>query len=199
MTDQVSRRTDIGTEPKPRYLLLEPGGGGGRKCSGEERVQTTARCLERVVESDVRIVAIQFGSSSDTRRAILLEFVSILKNSVKTGDLTVVALVSARHRILLEALKRAGADFVFILPEKTANSFCICDVLDRLTPNNRPEHLLEEICPNLNYSAIDSQREISLCGAYRNRMVLGGSRLHNLCETTGHLGCEYYLNPRTIQ
>jgi hypothetical protein len=27
-------------------------------------------------------------------------------------------------------------------------------------------------------------------------MVLGGSRLHETCETEAHLGCEYYLHPR---
>jgi len=26
--------------------------------------------------------------------------------------------------------------------------------------------------------------------------VLGGHRLHEICETQGHLQCEYYLNPR---
>ena len=157
---------------------------------------TPARCLERVGEGDVRAVAIVFGSGSDTRRATLLEFVSILKNNAKTGDLTVVAVVPARHRLLLEALKGEGADFVFIFPENTADSFCIADILGGLTVKNRPEHILKEICPHLNYSAIDSRREISLCGAYRNRMVLGGSRLHNICETTEHFECEYYINPR---
>lgn len=196
MTVQIRNDAGSSTAQKGRCLLLDPSGGAGRKCQNEERVLTPARCLERVGEGDVRAVAIVFGSGSDTRRATLLEFVSILKNNAKTGDLTVVAVVPARHRLLLEALKREGADFVFIFSESTANSFCVDDMLGGLTAKNRPEHILKEICPHLNYSAIDSRREISLCGAYRNRMVLGGSRLHNICETNEHIGCEYYLNPR---
>jgi len=196
MTAQIRSDAESSTEQKGRCLLLDPRGGAGWKCQNEERVLTPARCLERVGEGDVRAVAIVFGSGSDARRATLLEFVSILKHNAKTGDLTVVAVVPTRHRLLLEALKREGADFVFIFPEDTANSFCVGDILGGLTTKNRPEHILKEICPNLNYSAIDSCREISLCGAYRNRMVLGGSRLHNICETTEYFGCEYYLNPR---
>ena len=40
----------------------------------------------------------------------------------------------------------------------------------------------------------DDQEELTVCGAYMNRMVLGGKRLHEVCETLNHLHCEYFIN-----
>ncbi len=179
-----------------RCLILDPRGALGRKCAGEERVFTTARCLERAAEGDARMVVILFGNSSNARRGGLVDFVSILKRNAQTADVAVVAVLPARHRLLIEALQMVRTDYVLIIPENTIDSFCIGASLDKLTPHDQPEHILNAICPRLNYNAIDSRHEIMLCGAYRDRMVLGGSRLRETCETSAHLGCEYYLNPR---
>jgi len=40
---------------------------------------------------------------------------------------------------------------------------------------------------------------MTVCRAYGNRMVLGGERLHEICETSNHLHCDYFLNSRLIQ
>jgi len=196
MTGSTKNNPGEGQRETDKYLILDLSGAAGRKCTGEERVFTTARCLERAAEGGMRIVVILFDNNSSTRRNNLVEFVSILKRNIKTAGLTVVAVLPSPHRVMIEALQRMGTDFVLILPNSATNSFCIGASLNKLSPQDRPESHLKEICPNLNYNAIDSQREIMLCGAYRNRMVLGGSRLHKTCETTAHLGCEYYLNPR---
>jgi hypothetical protein len=179
-----------------RCLVLDPRGALGRQCAGEERVFTTARCLERAAEGGPRMVVILFGSNSNARRGGLVDFVSILKSNAKTADVAVVAVLPARHRLLIEALKMVRTDYVLIIPEKTTDSFCIGASLSKLTPLDHPGHILKAICPRLNYNAIDSQHEITLCGAYRDRMVLGGSRLRETCETSAHLSCEYFLNPR---
>ena len=179
-----------------RCLILDPSGVLGRKCAGEERVLTTARCLERAAERSAHMVVILFGNISSARQGGLVDFVSILKRNAKTADVAVVAVLPARHRLLIEALKMVQTDYVLIIPKNTTDSYCIGASLNKLTPQDHPEHILKEICPRLNYSPIDSQREIMLCGAYRDRMVLGGSRLRETCETSAHLDCEFYLNPR---
>jgi hypothetical protein len=198
MIDEARSKADADPRRASRYLLLDQDGDAGEECPGEERVFTPARCLERAAEGDVRLVALLFKSGSNARRAALVELISILKRNESTCGLTIVAFLPARHRLLIEALKRAGADFVQLLGEGAANSFCVGDALHCLGPEDRPEHHLSEICPHINYSDIDSHLELALCGAYRNRMVLGGPRLQSTCATAGHLACEYYLNPRLV-
>jgi hypothetical protein len=58
------------------------------------------------------------------------------------------------------------------------------------------QRYLAVLCPFLHYSRIDSQREMTVCGAYLDRLVLGGRWLREVCETEDHLHCEYFLNPR---
>ncbi|EPR44188.1 hypothetical protein dsmv_1138 [Desulfococcus multivorans DSM 2059] len=48
----------------------------------------------------------------------------------------------------------------------------------------------------LHYNKIESRHELTVCGAYLDRMILGGHRLGEVCQTEKHLSCEYYLNPR---
>jgi len=198
MIDETRSKADTDPARTSRYLLLDQDGDAGEECPGEERVYTPARCLERAAEGDVRTVALLFKNSCDARREALVELISILKRNESTCGLTIVAFLPARHRLLIEALKRSGADFVQLLGAGAANPLCVGEALRCLGPENRPEHHLGEICPYINYSDIDSHLELALCGAYRNRMVLGGPRLQTTCATTGHLACEYYINPRPV-
>jgi hypothetical protein len=69
-------------------------------------------------------------------------------------------------------------------------------IIDELGPDDRLERHLPVLCSFLHYREIDAQHELTVCGAYRDRMVLGGFWLHEICETENHLHCEYYLNPR---
>ncbi len=54
----------------------------------------------------------------------------------------------------------------------------------------------EPSCPFLKRRPINADEEMSVCGAYRDRLVLGGRRLREVCETDNHRYCEYFLNPR---
>ena len=65
-----------------------------------------------------------------------------------------------------------------------------------LEPKDQVNLQLKRLFPYLHYSQIDSRNEMTVCGAYLDRMVLGGQRLHEICETQEHLQCEYSLNPR---
>ena len=134
MRDETRINADSDPGLVDRYLLLDPDGDAGGKCPGEERVFTPARCLERAAEGDVRLVAMLFKSSSDVRRATLVELISILKRNESTCGLTIVAFLPARHRLLIEALKRSGADFVLLLENVRPIHFALgrpCIVCDR--------------------------------------------------------------------
>ena len=70
------------------------------------------------------------------------------------------------------------------------------EIVDALGPDDRVERQLAGVCPYLHYNLIDPEHEMTVCGACLDRMVLGNGRLHDICETRHHLGCEYFLNPR---
>ena len=96
-----------------------------------------------------------------------------------------------------EALDHEGVDFVkYVVADTTLDSNKMRKIIHELGPDDRLERHLEVVCPFLHYNETDSKHEMAVCGAYLDRMVLGGRRLHELCETEDHLHCEYYLNPR---
>jgi hypothetical protein len=68
-------------------------------------------------------------------------------------------------------------------------------IIEGLGPDDCLARHLAILCPFLYYREIDSQHEMTVCGAYLDRMVLGGRRLRELCQTEDHLHCEYFLNP----
>ncbi len=37
---------------------------------------------------------------------------------------------------------------------------------------------------------------MTVCGAYSDRLVLAGRRLHELCEAEAHTHCEYFLRSK---
>jgi hypothetical protein len=129
-------------------------------------------------------------------RNTLVELSAALKRNSHTRKCPVLVLLHSRHRKLLEDLNRAGVDFAKYIEEIILDSNQMQKIIDGLGPDDRLERHLAVVCPFLHYSEIDSLNELTVCGAYLDRMVLGGRWLHEICETENHLHCEYYLNPR---
>jgi hypothetical protein len=112
----------------------------------------------------------------------------------------VAAFIERPHQKLIERLGRAGADSVDFRtgmePEQMEETISQLWQDRSLTPVQK---VLERLCPFLAYLQSDGGKyELPVCGAYRNRLVLGGSRLHEICHTMDHRHCEYYLNPRAV-
>jgi len=147
------------------------------------------------VELNPDFVVIRFGGKTFDDRKMLVELAAALKTNRYTKKSRIVALLPFKHRKLLEDLHDAGTDFI-----KYIDSQMKPDHLPRfvkeLGPSDRLEKHLATICPYLHYCEIDAKTELTTCGAYLDRMVLGGFRLHGICETENHLHCEYYINPR---
>lgn len=180
-----------------RFLLCDTTGNVGELSSPEyEWVPSPIQCLSRAVDAQPGITAVRIGRVPIREREALVELSAALKRNSHSRGCPVLVLLHSKHRRLIEDLNRVGVDFVKYIGEITLDSNTIRPIVEELGPDDRLERQLAVLCPFLHYRHIDSQHEMTVCGAYRDRMVLGGKRLHEICETRDHLACEYYLNPR---
>jgi hypothetical protein len=129
-------------------------------------------------------------------REALVELCVVLKRNSRTRKTPVLALLHGKHRGMLEALADAGVDFVKTIAERPLSAPLLIKIIHALGTKDRVGRQLADLCSHLHYERMDSEHEITLCGAYLDRMVLGGHWLHERCETQNHLKCEYFLKPR---
>ena len=183
-----------------RFLLSDCSGQSELTSDDGEVVHSPLQCLDKAVDGNPEIIVVRFGEMPIWEREALVELCATLKRNSHTQQIPVLALLPAKHRGLMEELARAGVDFIKViiqvLGEATLSSTLIREIIEALGADDRVEHQLAVVCPYLHYDIIDVRHEMTLCGAYLDRMVLGGHRLHEVCETGNHLQCEYFLNPR---
>ena len=184
-------------KPNRRFILCDITGQMKELASAEGLwVTSPIQCLDEAVDRPPEYILIHFGQISIKEREALVELCAALKRNRYTRNHPMVALLVGKQRHLLESLNHAGVDFVQYVGPKPSEWMRIGKLLDTLGSNERMESQLAMVCPFLHYSEIDSVRELTMCGAYLDRMILGGRWLHDICETRNHLHCEYYLNPR---
>lgn len=182
---------------EPRFLLCDTTGNIGELASPEDDwIVSPIRCLDRATDENPGIIMIRFGKVPLREREALVELAGVLKQNSHARNIPVLALLHSKHRKLLEYLHLAGVDYAHYVGEIKLASFQMHSIIDGLGLGDRLERQLATLCHFLHYSKIDLQHEMPVCGAYRDRMVLGGRRLHEICETEGHLHCEYFLNPK---
>jgi hypothetical protein len=159
-------------------------------------VTSPVQCLNQAIIDPPHAIVVRFGDMTFSERNALMELCSILKQNPYTRGIETIALLCSKHRMIMERLRDAGVEHVKFL----AKAGFLKDAINVTTiepePEDRVTFQLAILCPYLHYSQIDSRRELTVCGAYLDRMVLGGRRLQEICETQGHRHCEYYLNPR---
>jgi hypothetical protein len=152
-------------------------------------------CLYRARLRPPGIILIHFPAAPLWKREPLILLCAGLKSCSQTKSIPLVALVQTRHRKLLEELHRVGVEFVKYVRKIPLDAVRIAKWIGGLGDDDRVEHQLAILCPYLHYASIHRDREATVCGAYLDRMVLGGRRLHELCLTENHLQCPYFLNP----
>ncbi|NTV42304.1 MAG: response regulator [Syntrophobacteraceae bacterium] len=194
-TEHDSRNAQTGKSL--RYLLCDLSGRFEPESEGEECVRSTTQCLDRAVEGTPGIIVVRFGPMLIQQRDALVKLCVALKGNTQTRKSPLLALLHEKHRGLIENLKRAGVDFVKFIAETRLTSSLIIETIDGLSTDDRVERQFTMLCPYLHYDAIDASHEMTVCGAYLDRMVLGGKWLHEVCETENHLSCKYFLNPRS--
>ena len=178
------------------FLVCDLSGGIDYSSPDEAWVASPIQCLYKAVEHKPKIIMISFIRTSVQEREALVELSAALKRNSHTNQSNVLALLLSKHRKLAEDLKRAKVDYVRCVGNAKLDSNLVREIIQDLGPVDSLDRVLETMCPFLHYSKIDSQREMMVCGAYLDRMVLGGRRLHELCETGDHIYCGYYQHQR---
>lgn len=159
-------------------------------------VSSPIQCIHHAIEEKPEIILIRFGKIPIKEREALIDLCSALKTNSHTSDIPIMALLNSKHRKLLEHLKQADVNYARYAADDEIDPFSLKAIMVKLSPDDRVEKQLEIICPFLHYRKIDSIREMKVCGAHLDRMVLGGSRLHEICEIQEHLYCEYFQSQR---
>ncbi len=178
------------------YLLCDIFGQSEVKSGDGELVCGPIQCLHKALNGRPDIIAVRFAKTAIREREALVELCAVLKQNSHTKEIPALALLDSKHRKVIEDLERARVDYVRYVGKVILDSALMLDIIQGLGPDDRTQRHLAMLCPFAHYRKVDSQHEMTLCGAYRDRMVLGGRRLSELCETDDHLQCEYFLNPR---
>lgn len=184
------------TKGSIRFLLCDSTREVGLTFLEEKLVTSPIQCLEKAVDEIPGLIAIRFGKIPIRERETLVELSAALKRNSHTRNCLILALLHSKHRKLIEDLTQSKVDYIRYIDDITLDLIQMRKIIDELGPDDRAERHLAMLCPFLHYDGIDSQHEMTVCGAYLDRMVLGGRRLHDLCEAEGHPHCEYYRNPR---
>ena len=154
-------------------------------------------CLSQAAGEDFELIIISFSLSQIAARQGIIDLCACLKNRPLSKNRPLCAVMTALHRSMAVKLQRAGVEFLKIRnPDVRFDVEQLSTLIREANMSVRIERVLGRLCPFLNYFPIDAQREIITCGAYKNRMVLGGERLHEICESEAHLFCHYFLNPK---
>ena len=179
-----------------QFLLCDVSGNVGPSFPEDRWTSSPLACLEKTIDESRKIIIVRFGDISIKDRETLLELAKILKRNTFTRTCVILALLETKQRQTINLLYEAGVDYVKFIGKKNLNYRSVCKLISDLGRDDELRTQLDSICPFLHYSSLDMDKEMTECGAYLDRMVLGGSRLHKLCETEDHLQCEYYQKPR---
>lgn len=164
-------------------------------CDETQIVQTPMECFSRAVSGRTELIAIVFSARNRSARHGVLELCRCLKHNPLTREIPVVVLMETVHREMMVKLQETGVTlFKNYKADITIDLNRIRDLVKRGDPSMAIRETIKKLCPALNRIGSDDQEELTVCGAYMNRMVLGGKRLHEVCETLNHLHCEYFIN-----
>jgi hypothetical protein len=155
-------------------------------------------CMDAAVTKKYAGILIYFAARKIKARDALVELCTDLNDIPITCSTRKCVSLLCCNRNLMVKLKKSGVEYVDIrLPTESADPWSMWERLNALESSLRIDFHLSRLCPFLRYKPISDQNEMITCAAYRNRMVLGGRRLRDVCQSEAYLQCEFYLNPRT--
>jgi len=159
--------------------------------------RTPLACLNEATGGDYGLIVVSFSTRPVSARDETIELCKYLKNNSLATRTPLVVSMEAPHRGIAVALKNSG---VGLLEVRSTEAPVDPELLKGLIHSGDAsisiDRVLTRMCPFLNYNPVDGQRELITCRAYGNRMVLGGRRLHEVCETRDYSHCDTFLHPR---
>lgn len=181
-------------------LFCDAGGECGPKRNDGEMARSPVECLHKAVDGNPRLIVVHFATRDIREREALVELCAVLKRNTHTRRIPVLALLRARHRRVMEDLDRAGVEYVRFAGETFKGESVGTGgtgVIEAPGPGDLLKRQLAIVCPHLHYSPIDARRELVVCGAYLDRLVLESGWRHHVCESEDHLRCDHFLKPRS--
>ncbi|MCU0560128.1 MAG: hypothetical protein MUD16_08030 [Desulfobacterales bacterium] len=155
-------------------------------------------CLDAAVTRQFAGILIYFATRMIKERNSLVELCADLNDIPFACSARKCVSLSGRNRDLLAQLKASGIEYVDIrLTTEPVDPWRMWERLNGSGSALRIDAHLSRLCPFLRYRPISDQSEMITCAAYRYRMVLGGRRLRDVCQSEAYLQCDFYLNPRT--
>lgn len=157
-------------------------------------------CFSKAACGNVQSVSIIFPVRDVSCHAQVIELCQALKTSPLTQQVHVSVFMEKPHQKLILEFQEAGVDSVDFytsgLPASIEETIYDLWKNDSFTPIKK---VLKALCPFLEYIRSRVCYDFPVCGAYRNRMVLGGSRLQEVCNTPGHQFCNFYQHPKVAK
>ncbi len=167
-----------------------------RGVAGLKVLSSPLHFLAQAMEGGFGRMVVFLEWSTSREKETLLELCAVLRTSPRTRELPLCCILQEPHREFLASLAQAEVTWV---------RFLVADqpVLPSLLtpPENggqgwlRMAEVLRVMCPHLNYHPVTGGGEMCVCGAYRNRMVLGQRTLREQCQAARHNQCPYFLDP----
>lgn len=154
-------------------------------------------CLNETTQGNFALIMICFSTRLVFINNDVIELCRCLKNNPLTREKPVFALADIPHLGVAVQMREAEVDFMEIRrADKAVEPKYLMGLVLKDDGSIRMDRVLARMCPFLSYIPVDERCELITCRAYRNRLVLGGRRLHEICETADHSHCEYFINPR---
>jgi len=161
-------------------------------------VESPVACLDRATTGLFDHIVVVFNAEAGVGKEIFLELCRVLRRNSHSCGIPVTALLPSIHRQLLQELAESGVEYAF--PGSSDNNLSLPileDMLEKEDPENYIDRMLDRICPFVNYKSLDQTRDMRVCGACNDCMVLGPQLLKNLCHMKGYSECRYFLRKKS--
>ena len=159
--------------------------------------RTALACLNEATQKQFAFILIQLPAQPVSARDGIFSLCQCLKTNPRTRETPVLVWLEAIHREIIMEMHRIKVRYIKVSPfSQPIASESLIHVMKRKNASVRTDCILDKLCPFLHYSSIEGGCEMISCLAYGDRMMLGGERLHEICETSDHLYCKYFMNPK---
>jgi hypothetical protein len=152
--------------------------------------------LQEALEGTCSGLIIAFGDVPLKERKALADLSGYVRSNPWSRSRPLLCILQETHRWLMEQLAWSGVEWTVCLERENLSLEEVLLNPDRfLRDDYSTAGILDSLCPFLHYLPLDGRRELKVCGAYRDRMVLGRPRLEFYCHRTEHRSCPFFQTP----